>query len=608
MKLAKKFTLIGLVAIAAVAGLAYSAKDGVEKTRQLAQLNQVNVAIRKHMELDMMHDAINGDVFGAMSAVRSASARDLAVIKEDFAQHKANVDEGFAALEQATFPEDVAAALDEIKPMFAVYVQSAEQMLAFADEDIKNVTTRTEASASKFKAKFSELEEAMAGAGDKIEAWSGSVTKAGNDAADEADQLITYSAIFVAIVMVIGALIAYKSVFRSLRRVSSAADALSNEEYEQEVPLIDRSDEIGILAKALENLRVKAAAAFRLQQMVKDMPINIMTADPKNDFKINFVNNTAKETLRGLQKYLNIDVRDIESSSIDVFHKDPMRIRQMLLDPKNLPHRAKINLGDETLDLKVSAIYDKKGVYTGPMLTWTLVTQNVQLANDFEHSVGAVSGQLSASAGGLQNRATSLQSAIEELSFSALEISKRVHESLRIVREAVATGSQAESYTNQLANAAEKVGSVVSLISSIAEKTNLLALNATIESARAGEAGKGFAVVANEVKMLANQTSSSVAEITKQIAEMQGSAQATAQAIRQMCEVVDSVNKIATDIAGTVEEQQAATSEIARNISGGDGRADLAASSVIGMANQLNEVSAHLKQKCDEFLSKVRAM
>ena len=54
-----------------------------------------------------------------------------------------------------------------------------------------------------------------------------------------------------------------------------------------------------------------------------------------------------------------------------------------------------------------------------------------------------------------------------------------------------------------LADAAEKIGDVVTLIQDIASQTNLLALNATIEAARAGDAGKGFAVVANEVKNLA---------------------------------------------------------------------------------------------------------
>jgi methyl-accepting chemotaxis protein len=252
-------------------------------------------------------------------------------------------------------------------------------------------------------------------------------------------------------------------------------------------------------------------------------------------------------------------------------------------------------------------MHNNRGEYIGPMLTWSIVTQRVKLANDFESSVGTVTNQLVTSASSLEHSATALHSSIEELSVSALEISKRVHTSLAIVKEAVSKGEDAQTHTTQLSSAAEKVSNVITLIRTIAEKTNLLALNATIESARAGEAGKGFAVVANEVKTLATQTAGAINDITAQISEMQNSAACTAGAIRQMCEVVTNVNHIATEIASTVEEQQAATSEIVRNISGG-GDTTHTRPTVIGMAGQLTEVSAHLQKQCAGFLEKVRKL
>ena len=71
------------------------------------------------------------------------------------------------------------------------------------------------------------------------------------------------------------------------------------------------------------------------------------------------------------------------------------------------------------------------------------------------------------------------------------------------------------------------------------------------------------------------------------------------------------MNTISTTIAGTVEEQQAATSEIARNISGlndGDLRSGVMATTIMGMATQLSDVSGHLQHECDSFLQKVRAI
>ncbi len=74
-----------------------------------------------------------------------------------------------------------------------------------------------------------------------------------------------------------------------------------------------------------------------------------------------------------------------------------------------------------------------------------------------------------------------------------------------------------------MAEAAQKIGEVVTLINAIAGQTNLLALNATIEAARAGEAGKGFAVVASEVKNLAMQTAKATEEIGGQVRAIQQS-------------------------------------------------------------------------------------
>ncbi len=115
----------------------------------------------------------------------------------------------------------------------------------------------------------------------------------------------------------------------------------------------------------------------------------------------------------------------------------------------------------------------------------------------------------------------SVAGATEELVASVGEIGRQTERSSEIAARAAARASETDKQIQGLADAAQKVGDVVKLITDIAEQTNLLALNATIEAARAGEAGKGFAVVASEVKNLANQTAHATEEIAQQVATIQ---------------------------------------------------------------------------------------
>ena len=164
---------------------------------------------------------------------------------------------------------------------------------------------------------------------------------------------------------------------------------------------------------------------------------------------------------------------------------------------------------------------------------------------------------------------------------------------------------------SELVGAAEKIGQVTQIISEIAAQTNLLALNATIEAARAGEAGKGFAVVASEVKSLATQTAKATEEIAQQIKGIQESSGATASAIREIGQIIDTVNGISSSISGAVEEQSAATREIASNINGVTQAAQetgRSANDVLGTARALNGQSNQLSGRVEDFLVNVRAM
>ena len=363
--------------------------------------------------------------------------------------------------------------------------------------------------------------------------------------------------------VLIGLLVAFliaRGIIGPLSGLTSGMKELAAGNFGVVLPGLDRKDEVGDMAQAVETFKVKAAEKARDEAEAKTRQDQVAAQQRKADM---------------------IKLADTFESAVGEIIE---------------------TVSSASTELEASA---------------STLTSTAERAQELTTMVASASEEAS-------TNVQSVASATEELTSSVNEISRQVQESARMAHEAVDQARKTNDRVGELSKAAARIGDVVELINNIAGQTNLLALNATIEAARAGEAGRGFAVVASEVKALAEQTAKATGEIGQQISGIQAATQESVGAIKEISGTIEKLSEISATIASAVEEQGAATQEISRNVQQaaqgtqqvssnivdvqrGASETGTASSQVLSAAQSLSSDSNRLKLEVGKFLSTVRA-
>ena len=253
------------------------------------------------------------------------------------------------------------------------------------------------------------------------------------------------------------------------------------------------------------------------------------------------------------------------------------------------------------------------------------VSDGVGQQNDATASIAATLEEITVS---IRHVADSAQLA-NEMARSAGGLSdegnRSVGEVVDAMQRSAESVNQSATMIDRLGEESRKITAIVNVIKEIADQTNLLALNAAIEAARAGEAGRGFAVVADEVRKLAERTSSSTQEITTMINDIQSSTSAAITGIEdgamrvngsveravEAGESMRSINSATTrvvnavsDISLALTEQSSASEIISRNVeqvANMNESNTAAVRTVVDEAHQLQNLAAQLKQTVSRF-------
>ena len=476
-------------------------------------------------------------------------AKGLATFKANTEKAQAQI----AVLEKADLPPNLAALLANVKTGVAKYAEAFNKtgpnLVAGDDIYYKAITPLTVDAVGKLDGVRESIGRAFA--------------KTTADTEGLISGTITMQEVVAGAAVAIGLLIAFliaRGIIKPLSGLTSGMKELASGNFGVVLPGLDRKDEIGDMAQAVETFKVRAEEKAREEAEAKATQDQIAAKQRKADMI---------KLADGFEAAVGEIVETVSSASTE---------------------------------LEASA---------------STLTSTAARAQELTTMVAAASEEAS-------TNVQSVASATEEMASSVDEIGRQVQESARMAGEAVDQARKTNDRVSELSKAAARIGDVVELINTIAGQTNLLALNATIEAARAGEAGRGFAVVASEVKALAEQTAKATGEIGQQISGIQAATQESVGAIKEISGTIERLSEISSTIAAAVEEQGAATQEISRNVQQaahgtqqvsshivdvqrGAGETGSASSQVLSSAQSLSRESNRLKLEVDRFLNTVRA-
>jgi methyl-accepting chemotaxis protein len=504
---------------------------------------------------DFSHEA--GPLETKVLLVRIANWRMLATLDvkgiTTFRTSVEKAQQHIAALEKAELPPNLAALLKGVKADVGKYAEAFDKtgpnLLLSHELYYRSITPVIVSTIGKM---------------DKVKESIGqTLAKTTAETEDRINSTVSMQEIVAVAAVMIGLLIAFfiaRGIIGPLSGLTAGMKELAGGNFGVVLPGLDRKDEVGDMAQAVETFKVKAEEKARDEAEAKIAQDQVAAKQRKADMI---------KLADGFEAAVGEIIETVSSASTE---------------------------------LEASA---------------STLTATAGRAQELTTMVAAASEEAS-------TNVQSVASATEEMTSSVNEISRQVQDSARMAGEAVDQARKTNDRVSELSKAAARIGDVVELINTIAGQTNLLALNATIEAARAGEAGRGFAVVASEVKALAEQTAKATGEIGQQITGIQAATQESVNAIKEISGTIERLSEISSTIAAAVEEQGAATQEISRNVQQaaqgtqqvsshitdvqrGASETGSASSQVLSAAQSLSGDSNRLKLEVGKFLNTVRA-
>ncbi|NTD87623.1 methyl-accepting chemotaxis protein [Agrobacterium tumefaciens] len=497
------------------------------------------------VELSRANRNLQAVAYGAYQVMAyDTSIPDFAIAKGEYNTDKGELISRLNNV-KAIFPEETAT-IDKL-------LKQSQSIIATTDKAVElGSANRNQESAAELLKADGQIRAAGNEIGSLLDKLAKGVAKGSDDLTDQTNSTILTSLVVVGISFAAGIILALfvasRGITTPIARLRERMVSLAGGDTAAEIDGMDRKDEVGQMAVAVQVFRESAIERIRLEQ---ETEANRSLSEKE---RIAREQQKAKEAADVKFAVDNLATGLSKLSDGDVSYRIGQPFTATLDGVRN-----DFNMSAEKLQ---SAL--------------TRVAQNAG-------GIGAGANEIKSAADDLAKRTEQQAAAVEETAAALEEITTTVKDSTKRAQEAGLIVSRAKAGAEQsgevvrravvameqISKSANEISNIIGVIDEIAFQTNLLALNAGVEAARAGEAGKGFAVVAQEVRELAQRSANAAKEIKALITTSNDQVQQgvqlvgdTGKALATIVSEVQEINRHVVSIVESAQEQSSGLQQI----------------------------------------------
>ena len=553
-----------------------------------SQLRLIATITQRHMEADMMHDAIRGDALAASLAQYKADMDGIKSADAELVDHYAKFKENLVANSKEKLPDNLKKDFGSAMGALEAYAGAAKQVIIVAQRN-----EPADEALKIFGEKFSAMEDENEKISEDISKWAEAEELEVRRIADMVEVVVWGLSALAIIGVAYVPVFAKQQLFTPLNSMIDVMSDIAKGQYDSLIPGADRMDELGEIARSVavfrqngierRTLEAEQMAQSALTEQLQKQAIaqqeasiseeisGIIDACARGDFTLRLSEAGREGLLLMLCKGMN-QIGEVCETSLDV-------VKTVLVS---------VSEGDLTRTMMGNYQGIFKEIQDSLNQTIGYLGGMMLKIQESAESVGSASEQISSGTNDLARRTEAQASSLEETSAEMDALFQTVKENVAGANNANKLSGQAnivaadgKGAVIQVINSIEdinvasrKVAEIVNVIDEIAFQTNLLALNAAVEAARAGEAGKGFAVVASEVRTLAGRSASASQEIRALIQASVEKVNTGTRLARDAGEIIERIvtsvqntNDIVANIATSSDEQASSIAEIKSAVS-----------------------------------------